>query len=131
MQLEKYGYMRCCVRKHGKKCQKSYYVHRFGWECCNGLIQDDKVVDHINDKTHNRLCNLELLTQQENCKTSAKSRDYPFVRDNHKNRKCVKATNHTTNEVLFLQEYVCNTTTPSNKERILSPADVIAPDKIR
>ena len=45
------GYMRCIVRKYGDKNKKTYYVHRFTWECYNGIIPDDKVIDHINDKT--------------------------------------------------------------------------------
>ena len=58
------------------------------------------MIDHINnDKEDNRLCNLQLVTQQENCKKSAKNRDYTFVADNHKNKKCVKAINIGANEV--------------------------------
>lgn len=36
------------VRKCGEQNQKGYMVHRFIWECFNGEIQDDKVIDHIN-----------------------------------------------------------------------------------
>lgn len=39
------------------------------------------------------------MTQQENCKKSAQERDYTFAAKNHQNKKCVKATNQTTNEV--------------------------------
>ena len=89
----------CAVRKHGQKGQKQYHVHRFVWECFNGLIPEGKVIDHINDiKTDNRLCNLQQITQQENCKKSAKHRDYSFVSKNHNNRKCVKAVNQTNNK---------------------------------
>ena len=67
------GYIHCVVRQKGQKNQKAYCVHRFIWECFNDLIPDGKVIDHINnDKTDNRLCNLQLMTQQENCKKSAK-----------------------------------------------------------
>ena len=53
------GYMRQRVRKYGDKNQKTYYVHRFAWECYNGVIPDGKVIDHVNDnKEDNRLCNL-------------------------------------------------------------------------
>ena len=95
------GYMHCKVRKYGER-QKSYLVHRFVWECFNGLIPEEKVIDHINNnKEDNRLCNLQLVTPQENCKKSAKNRDYTFAAKNHKNKKCVKAINIETNEVLY------------------------------
>ena len=96
------GYMTCCVRKYGQKGQKGYQVHRFVWEYFNGIIPEGKVIDHINDdKEDNRLCNLQLITQQQNCKKSAKDRDYSFTVENHKNKKCVKATNIETNEVSY------------------------------
>ena len=49
-----FGYMNCHVRKYGER-QKTYFVHRFVWECFNGLIPEGKVIDHINDdKEDNR-----------------------------------------------------------------------------
>ena len=96
------GYMICSARKHGQNGQKSMFVHRFVWECFNGLIPYDKVIDHINDKKDdNRLCNLQLVTQQENCKKSAKKRDYTFVKYNHENKRCIKAINQSTEEVTY------------------------------
>lgn len=96
------GYMLCNVRKHGQSGHKAYQVHRFVWECHKGIIQEGKVIDHINNnKEDNRLCNLELMTQQKNSKKAAKDRDYKFVANNHKNKKCVKATNKNTNEVSY------------------------------
>ena len=98
----KSGYSFCMVRKHGQNGQKGYYVHRFVYECFNGIIPDGKVIDHVNNiKDDNRLCNLQLMTQQENCKKSAKRRDYTFAAKNHQNKKCVKATNSDTNEVSY------------------------------
>ena len=95
-----HGYMMCCVRKHTQKGQKSILVHRFVWECHNGLIPEGKVIDHINDiRDDNRLSNLQLMTQKENVKKSIKKRDFSYVANNHKNRKCVRATNIETNEV--------------------------------
>ena len=95
------GYLGVSVRKYGGK-QKRYQVHRFVWECFNGVIPEGKVIDHINNnKEDNRLCNLQLVTQQENCKKSAKDRDYTFTAKNHGNRKCVKAINKNTNEVTY------------------------------
>ena len=94
--------MMCMVRKYGHKGQKCYYVHRFVWECFNGIIPDNKVIDQINNiKDDNKLCNLQMITQQENCNKSAQERDYSFVKDNHRNKKCVKATNCETNEVTY------------------------------
>ena len=94
------GYMKCHLRKHGQSGQKTYYVHRFVWECFKGVIPEGKVIDHINNnKEDNRLCNLHLITQQQNCKKSAKDRDYSFAAHNHENKKCVKAINKDTNEV--------------------------------
>lgn len=96
------GYLCCYVRRHGQSGQKRYCVHRFIWECFNGVIPDNKVIDHINkDKQDNRLCNLQLMTQQENCKKAAKDRDYTFASYNHKNKKCVKAINCKTNEISY------------------------------
>ena len=84
-----------------KKSQKSYYVHRFVWECFNGLIPEDKVIDHINNnKENNRLCNLQLIAQKENCEKSAKTRDYALASKNH-NKKCVKAINQNREEVTY------------------------------
>ena len=85
-----------------KQVKKTYHVHRFVWECFNGNIPEGKVIDHINnDKEDNRLCNLELVTHQQNCKKSAKDRDYTFAAENHGNKKCVKAINKNTNEVSY------------------------------
>ena len=96
------GYLFCMVRKHAQKGQKAYCVHRFTWECFNGLISDGKVIDHINNiRDDNRLCNLQLVTSSENNKKSSRNRDYTFVKDNHRNKKYVKATNSSTNEVSY------------------------------
>ena len=95
------GYLRVAVRKYGGK-MSHVLSHRFIWECFNGEIPEDKVIDHINeDKKDNRLCNLQMLTQQQNSKKSANNRDYSFAAKNHENRKCVRATNVTTNEVSY------------------------------
>ena len=42
-------------------------------DCVYNIIPDGKVIDHVNNiKDDNRLCNIQLITQQENCKKSAK-----------------------------------------------------------
>ena len=97
------GYMGCSVRKYGGR-PKGCQVHRFVWECFNGVIPEGKVIDHINnDKEDNRICNLQLVTQQQNCKKASKDRDYTFVAKNHMNKRSVKAINNETNEVSYYQ----------------------------
>ena len=69
-------------------------VHRFIWECYDGLIPDGLVIDHCNViRDDSRLCNLQLVTKQENCKKSAKNRDYGFAKNNYQNKRPVKAIN--------------------------------------
>lgn len=73
--FEKSGYLRCTVRRKNTKERKTVQVHRFVWECYNGIIPDGLVIDHINDdKIDNRLCNLQLLTTKENCIKAGKNR---------------------------------------------------------
>lgn len=71
------GYRRCCIRRHGDKNQENYFLHRFVWQCFQAPIPEDKVIDHIKDnKENNRLCNLQIVTQWQNCTKAAKKRDY-------------------------------------------------------
>ncbi|CAH3186029.1 unnamed protein product, partial [Porites evermanni] len=96
------GYMAFTIRKYGDKNSKTYRVHRFVWECLNGVIPDGKVIAHINeDREDNRLYNLQIVTQRANCKKSARKRDYTFAANNFQNRRCVKAMNKTTQGVVF------------------------------
>ena len=94
------GYLRIMVRRKNHKSRKNYLVHRFVYECIFGIIPAGMVIDHLNsDKEDNSLINLQLVTTKENCLRSAKNRDYSFVKDNHKNRKSVKAINIETKQV--------------------------------
>jgi hypothetical protein len=53
----------------GKDNRHSIRIHRIVWQEYKGLIPDGYVVDHINDdKTDNRLSNLQLLTPKQNTK---------------------------------------------------------------
>ena len=103
------GYFRFCIFISKNKV-KNYLVHRFIYECFYGLIESDKHINHINFiRTDNRLKNLELVTTSENNKKSTVNRDYSFLKDNHKNRKRVKAINMLTNEeVIYNSLYSVN-----------------------
>lgn len=71
MSLEKTkcGYLRVRI------CNKNILVHRLIWEAFNGPIPDGMQINHINeDKTDNRLENLELVTPKENLNFGNRSR---------------------------------------------------------
>jgi hypothetical protein len=47
---------------------KTYRVHRIIWEMFNGEIPENMQIDHINNNGFdNRLENLQLVTNQQNC----------------------------------------------------------------
>lgn len=59
------GYLRIGLWKDGKA--KRFLVHRLVWEAFNGPIPEGYDCNHINeDKTDNRLENLNLMTRKEN-----------------------------------------------------------------
>lgn len=59
------GYLKVNLCKDG--ITKIFYVHRLVYEAFNGFIPDGYEINHINeDKTDNRLDNLNLLTHGEN-----------------------------------------------------------------
>lgn len=64
---KKYGTTRSdgyVVFQHNKI---KYYAHRVVWALHNGIIPDDKQIDHINRvKTDNRIENLRLVNVREN-----------------------------------------------------------------
>ena len=50
------------MRAEGGK-QKNYLVHRFVFECYDGLIPEGMKIDHKNDiRADKRLCNCQLVT---------------------------------------------------------------------
>lgn len=62
---KKNGYLQVCLYKDGKR--KYLKVHRLVWEAFNGPIPNGMQINHINeDKTDNRLENLNLMTCKEN-----------------------------------------------------------------
>ena len=64
---------------------KTYYIHRFEWECVRGDIPEGFVIDHIDSvKTNNKIENLQLLTLAENVR---KGNNKPIKSLNIKNNK--------------------------------------------
>lgn len=77
------GYLIACLRKD--KIPKSYYVHRLVWEAFNGPIPEGMQVNHINeDKTDNRLDNLNLLSQKENLNWGTRNKRIRLTRRNRR-----------------------------------------------
>ena len=67
------GYLKINAYKNGKR--KTFYVHRFVYECFRGDILHELQVDHIdNDKQNNCIDNLQLLTPAANCQKDAPNR---------------------------------------------------------
>lgn len=87
--LQKNGYVKLAVGG------ELFYMHRLIWIEAheNEQIQKDYEIDHINNiRSDNRLENLQKITRRENLLKSAKNRDYSYVANNHKNKKCVLET---------------------------------------
>jgi hypothetical protein len=66
------------TNRHGYLCgaifRKTHQAHRIIWILCNGEIPDGMQIDHINgDKLDNRLANLRIATNAENCCNRRKS----------------------------------------------------------
>lgn len=60
------GYKQVILSKNG--IYTHFYVHRLVWEAFNGPIPEGLVVNHKSEiKSDNRLENLEICTQRENC----------------------------------------------------------------
>lgn len=63
------GYLRPAV--DGQK----YYAHRICWKLYYGVCPDDQI-DHINgDTSDNRIENLRIASQQENCKNRSQQKN--------------------------------------------------------
>lgn len=59
------GYLVVSIRNGDTKMQCR--IHRIVWIAAHGIVPDGYVIDHINnDKSDNRLCNLQLLTGEDN-----------------------------------------------------------------
>ena len=78
------GYLRFTI------FSKSYYSHRFVFECFYGIIEKNKQINHINSiRTDNRIKNLEMVTPSENIKKSSKNRNFGSYRNNPKRVKAI------------------------------------------
>lgn len=72
-QKNKNGYLHLGLKKDGKV--KNFLVHCLVWEVFKGKKPEGYEVNHINeDKTDNRLCNLNLMTRKENCNHGTRNR---------------------------------------------------------
>lgn len=75
------GYVHINLSSNGSK--KQVRAHRVIYIAANGHIPDGMVVDHINnDKSDNRICNLQLLTAEENSRKAADDGKYLSGEDN-------------------------------------------------
>ena len=84
------GYLKCTIYLERNR-NKSYFSHRFVFECFYGLIEKNKQINHINSiRSDNRIKNLEVVTASENCRKSAKNKDISFY---NKKAKRVLAVN--------------------------------------
>lgn len=94
------GYYVVSIRNASTKMQCR--VHRIIWISQNGIIPEGYCIDHINnDKTDNRITNLQLLTPQENSSKAADDNLYPVGLDN----KATKLDPDLKDEVAFLYEH--------------------------
>ena len=79
------GYYLFRIRDKNLSKPKTYYIHRFEWECVKGVIPEGFVIDHIDSvKTNNKIENLQLLTLAENVR---KGNNKPIKSFNIKNNK--------------------------------------------
>ena len=76
------GYLYFGIYNKNLQKTKTNYQHRFVFEVFNGKIPSHLEIDHLNnDKTDNRIKNLQLLTHQQNIE---KSKNKPIISSNIK-----------------------------------------------
>lgn len=85
----KRGYFEVALCKNGK--YKYYLVHRLVYEAFNGEIPEGMQVNHINEnKTDNRLENLNLMTPKQNSNWGTRNKRNSIKRKGVQNTKCSK-----------------------------------------
>ena len=63
---DKDGYLKVMLYKN--RFRRNYRVHRFIYECFNGIISNGLTVDHLDfTRDNNSIENLESVTIKENC----------------------------------------------------------------
>ncbi len=73
VEITRKGYMRFRFMKDGVQCH--FRVHRVVYIAAYGSIPKGLTIDHINnDKSDNRVCNLQVLTNRENIQKAWKER---------------------------------------------------------
>ncbi len=71
--VNRYGYSMVSLRKDRKKT--GFMVSKLVWEAFKGPVPEGMQVNHINeDKSDNRLENLNLMTPSENCRWGTRGR---------------------------------------------------------
>ena len=105
------GY-KCFTAYDGNRKVTSHYVHRFVWECLKGPIPKGMEINHINeDKTDNRLENLELVTQKENIQKRSYNKlsmeKAERIREEYKEKEAITFAK-------LAAKYDCNPTTIRN-----------------
>lgn len=94
------GYRVVSIRNGATKLQCR--VHRIIWISVHGVLPDGYVIDHINnDKTDNRIDNLQLLTPQDNSHKAHDDGLYKTGLDN----KATKIDPDLKDEIAFLYKY--------------------------
>lgn len=82
------GYIYVNLSAGGQK--KQVRVHRIVYAAAHGRIPEGMVVDHINGiKNDNRLCNLQLLTPEDNSHKAKEDGIYEFLSDPETNKRMI------------------------------------------
>ena len=100
LRIKKDGYVTIRLSKEGLDKQK--LVHRLVYEAFNGTIPEGMQVNHIDeDKTNNRLDNLNLMTCKENNNFGTRNERISQAKTNGKSSKAVYGYNPITGELVI------------------------------